>query len=68
MKCYYCHHRKGKCFLSVDRMVVVLCESCANRSITIRNVSMKFDRSNTAYAQQPDSTFKIGKVGKGSEH
>ena len=60
MKCYYCHHRKGKCYVSLDRMIVVLCETCANRSLTVRNVSLKFDRSNTSCAQQAKGTL-IGK-------
>jgi hypothetical protein len=67
MKCYYCHHRKGKCFLSFDRTVVILCEYCADRNMTIRNLSGKFGRPDASYAQHPKDALKIGKVGKGSD-
>lgn len=62
MKCYYCHHRKGTCFLNVDRAVVILCESCANRKLTMRNLSLKFSRSDTPYTQHPGNIEQAGEV------
>ncbi len=59
MKCYYCHHRKGDCFLRIERMAVILCESCANRRLTMLNLSRKFQRSETACSQPPREAFKI---------
>lgn len=53
MKCYYCHHRNGTCFFNADRTVVILCESCANRRLTMHFLSLKFNKSNTPYSQHP---------------
>ena len=62
MKCYYCHHRNGDCFLNINRTVVVLCESCANRSMTLRNLSMKFRRASAPPPPQPQGSFEIKKI------
>ena len=62
MKCYYCHYRVGKRIISIVGMLVVLCESCAGRSMTMRSLSLKFCGSNASRAQRPKETFKIEKI------
>lgn len=62
MKCYYCHHREGECFLNIDRMAVILCKPCANRSLTLRNLSRRFHRTNTPAQPQPQDPAKIEKI------
>lgn len=63
MKCYYCHHRKGQCTVKVDRAVVVLCESCADRRLTMLNLSRKFNGPVSSFAQpSAENSFKIAKI------
>lgn len=62
MKCFYCHHRIGKFVISIEGMLVILCESCVRRSMTMRSLSLKFCGSNASRAQRPKEIYKIEKT------